>query len=81
MKERKMFGRISYVENWHGEGEHFVFEWRFDGEEEWTFECAAPLCEPKDGEMKPGRGDWIHYEALTKIREWRKLGITDICWR
>ena len=81
MKERKMIGRIRYVENWHDEGEHFVFEHRFEDEDDWTFESASPLCHPESSEMIPGSGDWLHYEALTKIREWSKSGITDICWR
>lgn len=72
---KKMVGRISYVEDWHGEGEHYVFEWAFDGEDDWNFECAAPLH--SFGEFK----DMIHYTALTKIREWNKIGIRDIIWR
>lgn len=81
MKERKMIGRISYVENWRNEGEHFVYEHRFEDEDDWTFESASPLCEWKDGKLKVGSGDFIHFEALTKIREWKKIGITDICWQ
>ena len=73
-KERKMVGRIRYCENWHDEGEHYVFEWRFDDEDAWCFECAAKLY--SFGEFK----DMIHYTALTKIREWNKIGIRDICW-
>ncbi len=82
-KERKMIGRISYVENWHDSGEHFVFEWKFEDEDEkqWSFECAFPLCECKDGKMQPGSGELVHYTALTKIREWAKIGIKDIIWR
>ena len=80
-KKRKMVGRISYVENWHGEGEHFVFEYRWDDEDEWSFECVAPLCSWEDGKLMTGKGDFLSYTALTKLREWSKLGITDIWWR
>ena len=73
-KNKKMVGRIRYDENWHDEGEHYVFEWRFEDEDSWRFECAAKLY--NFGEYK----DMLHYTALTKIREWNKLGIRDICW-
>ena len=80
-RERKMVGRISYVKNWHDEGEHYVFEWRYEDEDEWNFECAAPLCEWKDNELKTGSGDFIHYSALTKIRDWNHIGIYDVYWK
>lgn len=80
-KEKKMIGRISYVENWNNQGEYYVFEWKFENEDSWSFECAAPLCELKDGELKCGSGEMIHYTALTKIREWMKIGIRDIIWK
>ena len=73
-REKKMIGRIRYCEDWHGEGEHYVFEWRYDDEVEWNFECAAKLF--NFGEYK----DMVHYTALTKIREWNRIGIRDICW-
>lgn len=81
--EKKMVGRISYVENWHNEGEHFVFEWKFKNEDDskWNFECAAPLCDLKDGKLVTGSGEMIHFTALTKIREWKKIGIDEIYWR
>lgn len=71
-KQKKMVGRIRYAENWHGEGEHFVFEWKWDDEDEnqWTLTCAAPVV-----------NDMVHYTALTQIREWQKIGIKDIQWK
>lgn len=80
-KERKMIGRISYVEDWNEHGEHYVFEWKFEDEESWSLECTFPLCEWKDGKAVCGSGDMIHYTALTKIREWMRIGIRDISWR
>lgn len=80
-KEKKMIGRISYVENWNNQGEYYVFEWKFEDEENWSFESAFPLCEWKDGKTVLGSGNMIHYTALTKIREWMKLGIRDIIWK
>ena len=76
-KERKQIGRIRYVENWHDEGEHFVFEWKWDNEPEteWSLESAFPLVDVRDGEYVYGEGDLIHYTALTKIRDWKKQGI------
>ena len=53
MKDKKMIGRIRYEENWHGEGEHFVFEWRWEDEDEWNFESAAPLVSWQDGKSRP----------------------------
>lgn len=83
MKEQKMIGRVRYVENWNNEGEHFVFEWKFENEsdKEWRFECAASLFDVQDGKLKRGSGEMIHYTALAKIREWMKLGIRDILWQ
>ena len=82
-KERKMVGRIRYVEDWHGEGEAFVFEWKWSDEDEnqWSLDSAFFLISVKDGELVYGEGDLIHYEALTKIREWRKQGIDIISWK
>lgn len=83
-KEREMVGRIRYDENWHGEGEHYVFEFKFEDEDDncWSMESAFPLVSFKDGEMICGSGDFIHYTALTKIREWQKQGIIKrIYWK
>lgn len=73
-KNRKMIGRIRYEKNWHNEGEHYVFEYKYEEEDDWSFECAAPIVSV--GEYK----DMIHYTALTKIREWNNIGIRDIVW-
>ena len=67
-------GRIRYVENWNGKGEHFVFENHWT-DEEWGLECAFPLVRIEDGDMVIGEGELIHYTALTKIREWKKLNV------
>lgn len=83
-KERRMIGRIRYDENWMNEGEHYVFEfrWEDEGENDWSMECAFPLLSYKDGELVCGKGDLIHYTALTKVREWMKQGIIkEIYWK
>ena len=69
MAKPKLEGRIRYVKDWHGEGEHFIFEnkWTNEGENEWGLESAFPLYGDEH--------ELIHYTALTKIREWKKLGI------
>lgn len=56
-------GRIRYDENWLGQGEHYVYEIRQKGEE-WSLECAFPVI-----------NNAVHYEAITRIREWMKLGV------
>ena len=61
--ERHLEARIRYEENWRGQGEHYLLENRWS-DEEWGLEIACPLVE-----------DRIHYTALTKIREWQRLGI------
>lgn len=74
-KERKMIGRIRYIEHYViggiDEGEHYLFEWKWSDEDEnqWSLDCAAKLW--NFGEYH----DMIHYTALTKVREWMKLGI------
>lgn len=83
-KERRMIGRIRYDENWMNEGEHYVFEFKFEDEDDnsWSMESAFPLVSFKDGEMICGSGDFIHYTALTKVREWMKQGIIkEIYWK
>ena len=79
-KKDKMIGRVRYVEDWYGQGEHFLFECKWEDEPEtgWSLDSAFPLFDVIDGEIKTGTGDYIHYTALTKIREWRKTSITDI---
>ena len=76
-KEREIIGRIRYDENWHGEGEYYVFEWKYEDEDEnqWSMESAFPLVSYEDGKIVCGKGDLIHYTALTKVREWQKQGI------
>lgn len=71
MAKAKLEGRIRYVKDWHGEGEHYLFEskWTNEGESEWSLESAFPLY--GDGKEK----ELIHYTALTKIREWKRLGM------
>ena len=76
-KEREIIGRIRYDENWYGEGEHYIFEWKYEDEDEnqWNMESAVPLVSFENEEIVRGKGDFIHYTALTKIREWQRQGI------
>ena len=62
--------RIRYVENWNGQGEHFVFEGKWSDKTEWNLDIAFPLidCEGQKGIL-------IHYTAITKIRELMKWNI------
>lgn len=78
MKEKKMIGRIRYEENWMGEGEHFIYEWRWEDEDEWQFEASAPLCSWENGNLVTGKGDFLNYSALTHIRKWTNLGFKHI---
>lgn len=61
MKKKEVQGRIRYVEDWNGNGEHFVFEVKRadEPETEWGLQSAYPL-----------KDDMIHYTALTTIRHW-----------
>lgn len=78
-KKRKQIGRIRYDENFHGGGEHFVFEWKWNDEPNtaWSMECAFALLELSDGKLNVGKGngELINYQALTKVREWLKMGM------
>ena len=64
--------RIRYEENWHGEGEHYIFEgkWKNEPETDWSLDTAFKLFD-YDGR----KGELINYQAITKIRELMKLGI------
>jgi hypothetical protein len=62
--ERHLEARIRYDENYMNDGEHYVFENRWSDEEEWGMEMAFKLID-----------DRLSYQALTKIREWKRLGI------
>lgn len=66
----KLVGRIHYDEDWHGMGEHFVFETKWKSEDEWGLDTAFKLLD-YNGE----KGAVISYTAITKIREWTRLGI------
>jgi hypothetical protein len=63
-KKAKLEGRIRYVKDYFGRGEHYVFENKWSDETEWGLEVATPIID-----------DMVHYTALTKIRQWQKLGI------
>ena len=72
-------GRISYCKDWYGEGECFLFQtkWSDEPETAWGLDTAFYLLNPDGEKMKiaHGDGEWLSYQALTKIREWLKLGV------
>ena len=67
--------RIRYVEDYFGEGEHFVFECKWSNEKSWGLDSAFPLVSYEDGKLVLGKGDLLNYQALTKIRELQKMGV------
>ena len=73
-KKAKLQGRIRYVEDWNKQGEHYLFEIKWSDEEEWGLEIACKLW---SDEPYGGKGEYcmLHYTALTKIREWQRLGV------
>lgn len=77
-KKEKLECRIRYVEDWCGNGEHFVFENKWPDDEEWGLDSAFPVCEIKDGELAVGHGNGtlVNYTALTKIRELLNMGVS-----
>lgn len=70
MKEPKLEGKITYVEDWYGKGEYYIFSTKWTNEDEWGLDTAFKLLDY--GEEKAGV---ISYQALTKIREWQRMGI------
>ena len=70
MSKQKLQGRIRYVEDWNGQGEYFVFETKWSNEQDWGLDTAFKLLDYGDE-----KGVVLNYTALTKIREWQKLGI------
>lgn len=69
-KKHYLEGRIRYEENYENEGEFFVFELKWNDEKNWGLDTAYKLLEDTNGEC-----NLLSYEALTKIREWKKLGV------
>ena len=65
----KLQGRIRYEEDWKEVkqgGEWYLFEIFREDTQDWGLDTAFPL---------KYEGEYIHYTALTKIREWQNLGI------
>ena len=60
-------GRIRYVEDWNGRGEHYLFELKHKKEEpsEWGLDTAFKIID----------GNLVSFQALTTIREWKHLDI------
>lgn len=77
MKQPYLEGRICYCADLYGDGEHFVFQSKWSNEPDtmWSLECAFPFVEYKNGELIIGSGDLLNFQAVTKIREWMKLGV------
>lgn len=74
--ERRYEVRISYEEDWHGEGEHFVFEGKWSDEEEWGLDTAFKLLDFRNEKGFPiEQNVLLNYQALTKIRELIRSGI------
>lgn len=73
--EKKFECRIRYDRDWNGEGEHMVFENKWTDEEEWSLDSAFPFVCYEKGQLVRGKGDLLNYQALTKIRELKYLGI------
>ena len=67
----KLEGRIKYVEDFD-DSEAFVFETKHTDEDEWGLDTAFTLI-PRDDDP---HNDLISYQALTKIREWMRIGIS-----
>lgn len=68
--KRHYVERIRYVEDWHGHGEHFIFEGKMSDEDDdqWGLDTAFKLFDlDYDGHHK--KGELISYEALTKIKQ------------
>ena len=77
-KEPKYEARIRYVEDWYGQGEHFVFEGKWTNEEEWGLDTAFKLLDYRDENWNVHEKDKaavLSYQALTKIRELQKMKI------
>ena len=65
MSKHRLIGRIRYVEDWFGRGEHFVFETRWSDEDTWGLDVAYPI-----------KDDKVSYEAIFKLCQWSDLGIS-----
>ena len=74
LDERHYEERIRYEENWHGEGEHYIFEGKWSDEDSWGLDTAFKLFDI-DYKGYHGKGELINYQALTKIRELLKMRI------
>lgn len=74
-KKDRLEVRIRYERDWNDQGEHFVFENKWTSEDEWGLDTAFKLLDYDYGNGIE-KGAVISYQALTKIRELIKLGIS-----
>ena len=72
--ERHYEERIRFVEDWNGDGEHYVFEGKWSDEDSWGLDTAFKLFD-LDYNGHHASYELISYQALTKIRELKKMGI------
>ena len=68
--DRYYEARIRYEENGRDGMEYYIFESKWSNEDEWGTEIEVPLLDYKDE-----KAVLVHFQALTRIREWQKLGI------
>lgn len=72
MAKKYLEGRIRYDANYKDKGEYFVFELKWSNESEWGLEKAFPLVKKDEDDDEY---NFIHFTALTAIRQWQNLGI------
>ena len=79
-KETYLEGRIRYEENYNGQGEYFIYELKWSDEDEWGLDIAFKLRDTEvDGVVY--KGELVHYQAITKIREWKRCGVREIYFK
>ena len=72
-KKEKLECRIRYVEDWCGNGEHFVFENKWPDDEEWGLDSAFPICEIKDRAYENPRA--TQYGSKRTVWKVRRSGV------
>lgn len=77
MAKSKVLYRVRYDKNYRNQGEYYVVECYDNNDKEWYLDCAYPFMD-KLGTF--GRGEYVHFELVTKIRELMKLGF-EIIWK
>lgn len=77
-KKDKLVGRIRYEKRepdkrHFNASEWFVFEVKWESEDEWRYECGFPIIKVTLGDDI--QDEMVHWSVFDQIKKWQTLGI------